>query len=638
MSAGGEQEPVYVEDVFRSWPYDGNSSSQTISNDIDLAGSGGMVWVKSRFNTRSNFIVDTVRGISKTLSSDDSSSGETTDTTRFTAFNSDGFSVGGSSNTNNSGEYFLSRTFRKQKRFFDVVTYTGNDTSGRTVTHGLGSTPGVIIVRRTDSSGGWVVYHRSLGATKALYLQSTNGESTSSTNWNDTEPTSTNFTLGNSSNVNASGASYVAYLFAHNDGDGGFGELLDQDIIKCGSITRDVSTESFDIGFEPQWVMLKRTDASGYGWEIFDAATLWAHREFEILYANSSSARNYQSRDNGFHITNTGFKFGSWYPTAGPAKYAYIAIRKGYMRTPDSANKVFSQDTQGTRGFNDPSFNTSNPKHQADFAFRIYTPDGTDYFTSRRTGSRFLSPYQVNTESSSSYIKHDFPNGWYAWPSSAQSATWSAMWKNAKGFFDVCMYDGTAPTPQAVPHSLGVTPEMVIVKGTDAAFDWYVYHKDAVPNDGTYLRLNRTSAAANFGNIWFDVSEFNASTFGVGNMNNNNNSGSKFIAYLFASCDGVAKVGSYTGNQGTLNIDCGFTNGASFVLIKRYSSSGAWHVYSSLRGISTGNDPYSVFNSMSAEVTNTDYIEPYSAGFTVNDNGITNLDGASYLFYAVAAA
>jgi hypothetical protein len=83
-----------------------------------------------------------------------------------------------------------------------------------------------------------------------------------------------------------------------------------------------------------------------------------------------------------------------------------------------------------------------------------------------------------------------------------------------------------------------------------------------------------------------------------------------YIAYLFATCPGVSKVGSYTGTGTTLNIDCGFAAGARFVLIKRTDSTGDWYVWDTARGIVSGNDPYLLLNSTAAEVTSTDYIDP----------------------------
>ncbi len=107
---------------------------------------------------------------------------------------------------------------------------------------------------------------------------------------------------------------------------------------------------------------------------------------------------------------------------------------------------------------------------------------------------------------------------------------------------------------------------------------------------------------------------------------------------LFATCAGVSKVGSYTGTGTTKQIDCGFTAGARFVLIKRTDSTGAWYVWDTARGIIAGNDPYLLLNSTAAEVTNTDYIDTYSAGFEISSTAPSaiNANGGSFIFLAIA--
>ena len=110
------------------------------------------------------------------------------------------------------------------------------------------------------------------------------------------------------------------------------------------------------------------------------------------------------------------------------------------------------------------------------------------------------------------------------------------------------------------------------------------------------------------------------------------------MTYLFATCPGVSKVGSYTGTATTKQIDCGFTAGARFVLIKRTDSTGNWHVWDTARGIISGNDPYLLMNDAVAEVTNTDYIDPYSAGFELSSTApaAINANGGTYIFLAIA--
>ena len=131
--------------------------------------------------------------------------------------------------------------------------------------------------------------------------------------FNDTDQQSTEFSckllLGFRCS-NESGSTYVAYLFAHNDsGDGGFGPDGDADIIKSGSYTGNGSSTgpSINLGFEPQWVMIKRASGGTGGWFIFDAMRgIVTGGNDSTLQAESSGAEG--TGDNRILLTATGFQ------------------------------------------------------------------------------------------------------------------------------------------------------------------------------------------------------------------------------------------------------------------------------------------------------------------------------------------
>lgn len=112
----------------------------------------------------------------------------------------------------------------------------------------------------------------------------------------------------------------------------------------------------------------------------------------------------------------------------------------------------------------------------------------------------------------------------------------------------------------------------------------------------------------------------------------------KSIAYLFATKNGISKVGSYTGNGTNQTINCSFTTGARFILIKRTDSTGDWFVWDTARGIAAGNDPHFSLNATVAEVTTNDSIDSDSSGFIVNQVAATNINvnAATYIFLAIA--
>ena len=185
-----------------------------------------------------------------------------------------------------------------------------------------------------------------------------------------------------------------------------------------------------------------------------------------------------------------------------------------------------------------------------------------------------------------------------------------------------------------------VAPELIIIKKRNSATDsfWCVYSADLGVGKIGYLQLNVAFDNAGI-NSWNNTTP-TSTVFSVGTQTDLNQSADTYVAYLFATCAGVSKVGSYTGTGTTKQVDCGFTGGARFVLIKRtdYPSTGDWYVWDSVRGIVSGNDPYLRMNSTAAENTSTDYIDPYSAGFEISSTApaAINANGGSFIFLAIA--
>jgi hypothetical protein len=210
------------------------------------------------------------------------------------------------------------------------------------------------------------------------------------------------------------------------------------------------------------------------------------------------------------------------------------------------------------------------------------------------------------------------------------------FFKRAPSTFDLVCYTGTG-SARTVSHNLGVAPELAIFKNRTSVVgtrNWIVCNKD-LGGTNKYMYLNSTGAVLTAPNIWDapTASVFSLSTYAEYNENTY-----PIVAYLFATCAGVSKVGSYTGTATTKQIDCGFTAGARYVLIKRTDSTGDWYVWDSTRGIVAGNDPYLLMNSWVAEVTNTDYIDTYSAGFEISSTApaAINASGGTYIFLAIA--
>ena len=630
-SGSAGESKVYVDDVFSTFLIEGNSSSgRAINNGIDLAGEGGLVWTKQRDNTRYHYLFDTEN--SGYALSSDLTSPKVSASNRLTAFNNNGFTLGSDSDVNQTSSSYASWTFRKQKGFFDVLTFSGTG-SAQNISHSLGSVPGTMLVRCLVGTHDWEVYHRSTGATKSLHLNQADAATTDSTVWNNTTPTATQFTVGTSNNVNQSGHTYVAYIFAHDEPV--FGTDGDESIIKCGGYTGTGSAGNFiNLGFEPQWVIIKRTNDSG-NWMMFDMMRGIPTGGIDsFLLANTSAAEvgpgdSYQAEY--LSVNSTGFTLESNAgDTNGSGKtFIYMAIRRP-NKPPELATEVFAI----TKDNNGSPYSVGFPTDA--YLYNLLGGNSTNSrFLSRLTGqSAYLVTSSAAAEvSNTNTVAFDLQNNFDQNISASSNIGYN--FRRAPGFMDVVTFSGTGSLATH-NHNLTVAPELMFVKNRTSGRNWRVY---AAPvGAGSALVLNTNDGPFASAIMWNDTAP-TSSVFTVNTYADVNQSGASFVNYLFATLPGISKVGSYSGNTGyAVNVDCGFTNGARFILIKRMSANGDWYVWDTLRGIASGNDPYLLLSETTAQVTNTDYIDPLSTGFTVTSSApaALNVSGSTYLFLAIA--
>ena len=600
---------LYVDDVFSTWLYTGNGSTQTITNGIDLAGKGGLVWIKNRSAVQGNFLVDTLRGGDVNIKSNTTAGNDTGSGQGAQSFTSTGFVAGGFS-TND----YASWTFRKAAKFFDVVTYTGDGSSHHSIPHSLGSVPGMIIVKRTDTTSNWAVYHTELGI-GTIYLNSTAAYFVDTTIWDGT-PSATTFSVNTNSIVNASGGTYVAYLFAHDTSSTG--------IIQCGYATAGTDV---NLGWEPQYVMMRNPSALA-NWLIVDSMRgMPVGSAAKGLLANTSDA---ESNWGGYVVPNaTGFTIG----TDG----IYMAIRMP-NKPPTTGTQVFSpligNNAQGTQNTTDFTVDLQWAKYRSGVSGTYDADRLRGVSTTSTTGGQHLITSSTAAEGSTNATQ--FWNNTGFQTSSGWASTSMAYWnfQRAPGFFDEVCYTGTGvATTQA--HNLGVVPELMIVKSRSGAVGWAVYCSMNGGNETGVL--NGTDAFIHLTAFW-NNSTPTATTFTVATNNWVNGSGSTYVAYLFATLAGISKVGSYTGNGTGQAIACGFSAGARFVLIKRTDSTGDWYTFDSARGLTVGSSPYLLLNSTAAEVTGNNGVYQSTGGFTLGATAITttNIATATYIFLAVS--
>ena len=619
-SGNAGSDNLYVEDVFSTYLYTGNSSTQNITNGLDLAGEGGMVWHKRRtYSGENHYLYDTERGAAKSLRPNGTNAENATGTGGLTSFNSDGYTYGTAQETDHD---YVGWSFRKAEKFFDVVHETVG--SSGTVSHNLGSTPGMIIRKRVDDTQNWFVWHRRLTSGTLVYLDLNIAE--------DSSPginTVTDSSFGHS----GSAGEYVWYVFAHNAG--GFGDDENESIITCGSYTGTGSSGlDVNLGWEPQYLLVKNVDNTDDWWVVDSMRGVTTGGNDPYLKPNKSDYE--EGGQDTLTFGARGFTietFGGMVNESG-SKYIYMAIRRP-MKTP----------TEGTEVFAPTAYNGTEPTPQylstgftVDFNLYKYRNlnIGASAFDRLRGSNNALTTSSSNAEedisgnSASQILAKQFErNDGFSVGTGANNAAplVAYSFKRAPGFMDVVCFTGdSGNTNQRVSHNLTVVPELIIYKGRNKVNYWRVYSG----RTDQYIALNVNSAISTWPGFW-GTSAPTATDFGF-NPGLMDLDAFNAVAYLFATLAGVSKVGSFAHTQGTAtNVDCGFANGARFVLWKRTDGSDGWQTYDSVRGIVAGPDPFIQLNSNSVELTE-DLIDPLAAGFSVA-SGKTS---GNYIFLAIA--
>ena len=315
---------------FQAKTYTGNgtaigSGGQAITLDGDEDMQPDWVWIKDRSDSDRPRMFDVIRGVTKELDTSDTT-GETTLTEGLTTFGSDGFTVGnhegvnsntdsfvawcwkagGSGSSNTDGSINTIKTSANTTSGFSINTFTGTQNVG-TVGHGLGSAPGVMIVKNTaDSSDAWYVYHQGLASdpeTDYIILNTTAAKVDYNTPWNDTAPTSSVFTVGADGGNNESGSTMAAYCFAEKQGFSKFGSYT-------GNGSSSANSGPFVyLGFKPSLVIVKNTSGTE-GWQIWDNKRSSFNGQGSNISPNSSNAESTGVRvhffSNGFQLVSSG--------------------------------------------------------------------------------------------------------------------------------------------------------------------------------------------------------------------------------------------------------------------------------------------------------------------------------------------
>jgi len=261
---------------FNTKLYTGTGSSNSLTG---VGFQPDWTWIKKRNGATNHMVVDSVRGVTKTLVTN-STVVEDTDANSLTAFGADGFTVGSTGAVNGNNDTFASWNWKangagsantdgstnstvsvNSTAGFSIVKFSGDPSSSATIGHGLGVAPSMIITKSRGSTDNWVIYHKNLGASAYIELDNAGAKGTSGSvyRWNNTAPTNSVFSVGAGSGTNNS--SQIAYCFAEKKGYSKFGYYEGN-----GSTNgRFVYT-----GFKPAFIIYKRYDSGSYNWVLVD--------------------------------------------------------------------------------------------------------------------------------------------------------------------------------------------------------------------------------------------------------------------------------------------------------------------------------------------------------------------------------
>jgi len=292
-------------DYFNTVTYTGNGSTQAITT---VGFQPDLVWIKKRNATANHGVHDSARvigGLEAVLYTN-STAAENTGGAYISSFDSSGFTLNANTSGNNLNDTFAAWCWKEGATpGFDIVTYTGDGTtsSSRLIDHNLGVTPDLIITKKRSSGTtdyGWSTWHKDLGGNYGMWLNLTNSRNASMwagyTNFSSTKFTPPDLNYGNENTQ-----TYVNYLWAEVPGFSRIGSYpgngnADGPFVYCG--------------FRPKYVMVKRSDASGYDWEIFDSARATYNVIGPRLWANLDTNENSNDRidflSNGFKLRNSG--------------------------------------------------------------------------------------------------------------------------------------------------------------------------------------------------------------------------------------------------------------------------------------------------------------------------------------------
>ncbi len=667
---GGEWRDLQSEDIppipsehFNVVLWTGTGSAQT----IEVGFQPDMIWYKARNQNYDHNIYDSTRGLNVFIRPN-SNIAQYSASDQITGVTSTGFTLGTGNDGNQNGTTFVAWCWKANggttssntdgtqtstvqvntKAGFSIVQYTASAAgSSETVGHGLGTTPAMIILKRTDAVEDWYIWHKDLGAgSSALnqYLRFTTASQDTATNLFNT----VNSTVFNPSYTNGVPNTNIAYCFAEKSEYSSF-----------GSYTGNGSTNGpiVNTGFEPAYIMIKNSTAV-YEWTVYDNKRSTSNPRNNVLYPNTGGAENSGETGDIDFLTN-GFQLkagaGSINQNGGTIIYAAFASDPSAAPTLTNSFKsvIYSGVGQlrsiGGVGFS-PNlvwikmrnavgqhswFDTSRgPLNRLDSTSNAsqsnvansLTAFNTQVITYTETLKGTNNGFTIGNEAGNSATETNVAWMWKAatLPTINTDGTdTSVVSANVAAGFSIAVLPNKAGT-QNLGHGLDGVPDLIIMKQyAGGTGNWSTYNSPV----GVRNFMNLNSTAGN--TVATPGYEFDAVT---ATTITNLISGStySYIYYCWKNVAGFSKVGSYSGNSSTQSIT-GLGFQPNWVMIKRYNGTENWYIQDSARG--STKQLYA--NLTDAEFDETNAVTSFdSDGFTMGSyNGINN-SGEDYIYIA----
>jgi len=665
------------ESYFNTKLYTGNGSTQALTG---VGFAPAFVWIKARSVGYSHSLQDTVRGpgTGTSLYSDlQSAQGTYGSYGQISAFGTDGFTVasgghgtyptaqvnqngvtyaswnwkGASSSVTNNVGTITSTVSASPESGFSIVKYTATGTIiTNTVGHGLTTRPSLIIQKGANTTSNWFPITDVIdGSVDYLMLNSNGAKGDMSGIYADFSINDTTFTNWYS---NTSGE-IITYCFANVDG-----------YQRIGSYTGNGSANGPFIytGFEPAWIMIKRTDAAG-AWNIFDNKRNSANPRNSILQANVAD-QEYTNTNYNINFYTNGFQFlnstADWNASGG--SYIFMAIAANPDTTaPTKANSFKTKIYTGTGsthaitglGFK-PDFiwtrnrDTTDSSALVDSVRGIVSPApylASDANSANATSTNMPTSVQADGYTITGAGGRTNTNGedyvswnWKAADHDRNLATinndgniTSAVSANRAAGFSIITYSPNDTVGMTVGHGLSQAPQIVFSKRLDSAQDWGVYTNVSTGNTTTnWLSLNDTDA---YGSGSFMT--LNPTTLELPQTGAFWGYGTKQIAYCYHSVTGHSSIGQYTGSGASgKTVTVGFE--PSWVLIKNATSAGlSWSIWDNQRSPSNPRNLAAWADYAGGDYTQTNGLNFNSTSFElVNAANWLNKSGDTFIYMA----